>query len=306
MGGPMTVDIGGFLNDGCGDFVLDATDLGRGANPLRARISAVPRAGRRGAVSVVLLRQAPGQLGPGAHAELAVNGRDMGLDGAHADEQLRGGSRLVAPAAIRSATRRSVAVSSVPTARPPPGAAPARFGEQRPVDPSRRPVVRPAQGVAGLPAGLASPLDLAQDQQAAGQLQAQRRGAVRRDGPLGRSAAPSRSPAGAAARASIRCASPVSAGRPAARPGRRARPRSAAHRRPADRRDILLGQRDQAAPYSWVGDQQALRARAARCSAAPPPHHRLARSRPAPGQGPDERGYGRMCPGSSGRSCRPG
>ena len=38
-------------------------------------------------VFVGLYWQRYGQLGPGAHAQLAVDGRDMCLDGPHADEQ---------------------------------------------------------------------------------------------------------------------------------------------------------------------------------------------------------------------------
>ena len=60
----------------------------RGKSAARTDICRAGRA-RGGPVSVELLRpgrQPPGQLGPAAHAQLAVDRRDVRLDGPHADE----------------------------------------------------------------------------------------------------------------------------------------------------------------------------------------------------------------------------
>jgi len=97
----------------------------------------------------------------------------MRLDGPHADEQRRRGVPVgragrdqVGHAPLGGGQLRAGSF----------GGHPRQFffdcGQQRPVPHLGGQRVRPLQGVAGLAAGLAAPLDLAQYQQAAGQLRA--------------------------------------------------------------------------------------------------------------------------------------
>ena len=200
---------------------LDATDRARGKSAAHTDICRA-RPGRRRGIRSTTERQPAGQLGPGAHAELPVDGGDVRLDGPHADEQRRRGVPVGRAGRDQAGDpplgRGQLAAGPF---RGHPRQLPLDLGEQRPVAHLGGQLVGAAQRVAGLPAGLAPPLDLAQDQQAAGQLEAQRGGPVRRHRGPGRAAAASRSPALARTRASIRWASPVSAGRPSRSPSSR-------------------------------------------------------------------------------------